>query len=321
MPPFKLRFSALSQRLQHDVSATWLWVILGGHTAWGMYPVFARYLQVKSGLPTFALASAAQLVVFLGLLVFVLPRLSLRQLRARALWVFGGIVVLRSITNMLSVRYTLAVYVQTVNLLTPFLVVIINSGFFHQRAPRFTALALTLTLSGAAMMSLGEGLGGGTVFSLTARDLLGIAIAMASSFFLALYMISIGHIVDAGVEDKAVLFVQVSSLLLVMGVLSLALNEDMSAWSRLVPADWAAFFGFAFISGFGATWVQVQALKHVSTTLVSSAIAWRLVITSIGGFLMLGEQFVSVWQYLGAMIVVVTITWYLWGRVPSAAAD
>ena len=101
-----------------------------------------------------------------------------------------------------------------------------------------------------------------------------------------------------------------------MGTLSTVLNEDLNRWLTLELADWGAFLGFALISTLGATWVQIQALKHVDTTLVGVAIAWRLVITSIGGFLILGERLASIWQYLGAAIVMVTITWYLWARVP-----
>lgn len=299
-----------------DLPSKWLLVIIGGHTAWATYPVLARYLQIKSMVPTFMLASAANLLLFLLLLIFVLPKIKLSQFKSRLLWTFSGIVILRSVTNILSVRYTMAINVQMVNLLTPFIVVIINSGYYHIKAPQFTGIALTLSLGGAAMMILGKQAGSGVALSLSSSDLLGISLAVVSSFFLALYVIYMGRIMARGIEDKTILSAQAISLMLVMGIISLVLKEDPSCWFAFRLADWAAFLSFVLIALLGASWAQIQALKHVNSTLVSSAMAWRLVITSIAGLLILGEKLVSAWQYLGAAIVIVTITWYLGKQVP-----
>ena len=44
---------------------------------------------------------------------------------------------------------------------------------------------------------------------------------------------------------------------------------------------------------------------------MSSIMAWRLVSALILGNIVLGERLQTVWQVVGAIIVLVTITWYL----------
>lgn len=312
--------SVFRPHLLKGVSAKWLILILGGHTAWGLFPVMARYLLVKSHLPTFSLSSAGHLIILLGLIFFVLPKIPLRKYKSRTLWIFAGIVTLRSVTNMLSVRYTLAVNVQLVSLLTPFIVAFINSRFFHVRVPRFTGVALLLSLSGACMIILGAGFDNAMGAALSTNNLLGIAIALVSSFFLALYMIYMRRTMNQGVEEKVVFSVQIFCLALTMGLLSVIFKEDQSRWLNLGWVDWGMFAGFILISLLVANCIQIKALKHISATLVSSAMAWRLVTTSIGGMLLLGERFVTIWQYLGAVIVIVTVTWYLGKQTPRGAS-
>jgi len=40
--------------------------------------------------------------------------------------------------------------------------------------------------------------------------------------------------------------------------------------------------------------------------------AWRLISAIVFGALLLGERLTSFWQITGAVIVLLTITWYLW---------
>jgi drug/metabolite transporter (DMT)-like permease len=45
--------------------------------------------------------------------------------------------------------------------------------------------------------------------------------------------------------------------------------------------------------------------------MVSSLLAWRLVSALIFAALLLDERLTSPWQLLGALIVLITVTWYL----------
>jgi drug/metabolite transporter (DMT)-like permease len=46
--------------------------------------------------------------------------------------------------------------------------------------------------------------------------------------------------------------------------------------------------------------------------LVSSVMAWRLIATLALAAILLGERLDSWWQALGAVVVLITITGYLW---------
>jgi len=81
-------------------------VALGAHTGWGAYPVFVRYLQTVSHLPSMSLLTAGYLLVLPVLAVVVLPRVDRSILRLRLLWLFAVIVVVRGITNLLAARYS-----------------------------------------------------------------------------------------------------------------------------------------------------------------------------------------------------------------------
>ncbi len=64
---------------------------------------------------TNALASLVRVVT-------VVPRIDKREFRSRSILVFALIVVLRSVTNIYAARFTLAIYVQLITLMTPFIV-------------------------------------------------------------------------------------------------------------------------------------------------------------------------------------------------------
>ncbi|MGL4650414.1 MAG: EamA family transporter, partial [Caldilineaceae bacterium] len=104
----------------------WLLLALGAHTGWGIYPVLGRYLQTVSGLPSLSLLVVGYAPLAILFLVYTLPRHGRAIARSRALWVFALIVVARSITNILAARYTAALYVQLITLMTPFIVAFLS---------------------------------------------------------------------------------------------------------------------------------------------------------------------------------------------------
>ncbi|NTW03117.1 MAG: EamA family transporter, partial [Oscillochloris sp.] len=110
---------------------------LMAHTGWGAYPVMARYLQTVSLIPSMALLSLANLIAITIYTPFVLRHLNIRHLRSRALWALAFIVVLRAITNLLAARYTHAIYVQLITLMTPLLVAVLSAGLFRQKLPPY----------------------------------------------------------------------------------------------------------------------------------------------------------------------------------------
>jgi drug/metabolite transporter (DMT)-like permease len=295
-------------------TSSWVWILaaLGAHTGWGAYPVLARYLQTVSHLPSMSLLTLGYLCVLPLLAVVVLPRMDRRFLRLRLLWLFAAIVVLRAITNLLASRYTLAIYVQLVTLMTPFVVALLSRALLREPIPPYTGRAITLSSVGALLMMSGNIGQAGVHLALTPTDSLGIALAFVSTFSLAVYMIIVRRTVLDDVPDQAILLVQVVTLLGTSALLSFLLGEDWSRWRIIGPTDWLVFGVFSLGVLLVANMSQIKALQHLSAPLVSSLLAWRLVSALLIAALLLGERLTSPWQGIGAVMVLVTITWYLW---------
>ena len=290
----------------------WLFVALGAHTAWGAYPVLARYLQTVSRLPSMSLLTLGYLLVLPVLAVVVLPHMERRFLRLRVLWLFAVIVVLRGITNLLAARFTLAIYVQLITLMTPFVVALLSRALLRELIPPYTGRAITLSLMGALLMMSGKVGRAGVQLALTPTDGMGIALAFISTFFLALYMVIVRRTVLDDVPGQAVLFVQVVTLLGMSALLSFLLGEDWSRWRAIGPTDWLIFGAYCLGVLLGANTSQIKALRHLGAPLVSSLLPWRLVSALFVAALLLDERLTSHWQVVGALMVLVTITWYLW---------
>ncbi|MBK8433635.1 MAG: DMT family transporter [Chloroflexi bacterium] len=296
-----------------ESQSQWPWVTaaLIAHTAWGIYPVLARYLQTVSQLPSFSLLVLGNLGPLLFLVLFFRHHLSWRIFQSRVLWAFALIVVVRSMTNMLAARYTLSIYVQLITQTTPFLVVLLSATLFRERIPRFTGWALALCTAGALLMMSGD-MGQISQSSATRTDWLGILLAFGSSLSLAFYMLVVRRTNgEQGVSSEGVLVVQMIAIASVNLLVSLLIGEDWSRWLAIGPTDWLVF-GLLVTGVFlVANLTQIVALRHLGAPTVSSTMAWRLVSALIFGGLLLGERLTSLWQGLGAAMVLATITWYL----------
>lgn len=248
------------------------------------------------------------------LFVYVLPRYGWRIYAVPMLWSFGAVTVMRSITNILSQRFTLAIYVQLVGLLTPFLVVMLNRLILQERPPRHTVTAIVLSTFGALLM-MSQGLGaGGLAFALSASDWLGIGLAFGSSLFLALYMILIRRTAQLQIPGEAVLVFQTVLIQASALAISLSIGENWGQWLTLDRIGWAVFAAYMLLVVIGANGLQIASIRHLGAPLVSSLMGWRLVSTLAAGMLLLGEHLTSPWQALGMIIVLVTVTWYLSGQ-------
>jgi drug/metabolite transporter (DMT)-like permease len=240
----------------------------------------------------------------------ILPRHSWRTYATSVLWVFGAVTVLRSITNILSQRYTLAIYVQLIGLLTPFLVVLLNRVVLKERAPRFTLPALLLIMLGALLM-MSDIDAAGVKFSLTQTDWIGIALALASSLFLALYMILVRRAAHTAASGSAVLAFQTVLIQLSAFGLSLLWGEEWGRWLTISALDWGVFVAYSLFVVVVANGLQIAAIRHLGAPMVSSLMRWRLVATLSLRMLLLGERLTSFWQGAGMFLVLGTITWYL----------
>lgn len=303
--------TARAEREQGGIGWGWMAAALLAHTSWGAYPVLARYLQTVSAIPSMALLALGNLIALAVFAPFILRRIDGRFLRSRALWGFTLVVVVRAITNVLSARYTLAIYVQLVTLMTPLVVGLLSAALFREKLPPYTWPAIGVSLVGSLLMMSGDIGGHGIGLALSGDDLLGIGLAGVSMLSLALYMILVPRTVKDAVPGEAVLLMQLLALTLTTGAISLLAGEDWGRYLSLGPTDWLVYVAFVIFVLLGANLAQIAALRHLGAPLVSSTMAWRLVATLGLAALLLGERLTSAWQALGAVIVLATITAYL----------
>lgn len=296
------------------LSSAWAWMLISlmAHTGWGAYPVLARYLQTVSHIPSMALLATANIVALAVLIPFVYRHLDLRQLRSPILWGLAAIVVLRAITNLLAARYTHAIYVQLITLMTPLLVALMSAGLFRDKLPPYTLPAIAFSLLGSLLMITGDLGAGELTLVMGLHDWIGIGLAGISTFCLASYMLLVPRIMRQSVPGETVLVVQLSALLVASLMISLVMGEDWGHFASLGVSDWALFLAFALFVQLGANLGQIASLRNLGAPLVSSTMAWRLVSTLMIAALLLGERLTSLWQILGAALVLATITTYLW---------
>ncbi|MCP5097083.1 MAG: DMT family transporter [Chloroflexi bacterium] len=290
----------------------WQWysVAIISQLLWGMYPVLLRYLQTVSQIPSLSLLAVGNLTVLLIVGVRYWPRIDKKYFRLRIVWLFGLMVLLRGVTNLLATRFTLAIYAQLIYLMTPFVVALISRVILREPLPKNTIRALVICLVGALMIMSGNvGTMGETAVS--RNDWVGITLAIASTIALAIYMIVVRRSRNHQAPSEVLLIVHLISLSSIPLIGSFILQENWAQWQSLTLTDWGVFVLFSLGVLFSGNLAQIRSIQQLGAPLVSSLMASRLVSALLFGALLLGERFTSVWQILGAGIVIITITWYL----------
>jgi len=288
---------------------TWLFIGLLSHSAWGGYPVLARYLQNTHHIGTMSLATMTNTLATIIMLLLMGPRIKLRTVSIKDMAILAFLVVTRGLTNLYASHYTYATNVQLLSLLAPFVVAYLSKTFFKEPLPKRTGMALTLSLIGSvAMISGAVGAGGGTP---TFMNWVGIGLATVSGVFLAFYMIFIKEAGKRGVSAETLAFIQFASLGICMGSGSLLVGESWKPWLSLPLSGIAAYLAFAFGVLLFGTIMQNNALKHLGAPTYSTIQAWRLLSTIAYSWLLLGEGISTLWQAAGTVIVMATVTWYM----------
>ena len=291
--------------------AGWLLASVLVQAAIGASMVPLRYLQSVVGLPGLAVIALSDLTAFSIMSWQVLPKIDRRFWRSKTLWVMVIIVIVRTILLTFATRLTRVYLIQLINLLAPFLVVLLNRIFVKTPLPKRTIPAISMSMVGGAMMVFGGVVNQPLAFLLTAEDALGMLLAFLATFGIAGYMMIVKRGEEIGLPFEIVYISQIGTLALVMGGLSLAAGED---WSGFLEMDWRAliaFFAIAIGVEIGCKMGNITTLRKLGAPLVSSMLAVRLVAALIFGWIFLGERLTSPLQWVGAVLVVGTVTWFL----------
>jgi drug/metabolite transporter (DMT)-like permease len=272
--------------------------------------VLVRYLQAVGNLPTFSILVVASFAVLVVMGRYLMQHTDARTYRQPLFWVFGLIVVMRSVTNVASARFTLSIYVQLITQATPFIVILFSTLLFREKIPRFTLPAVSIALVGALMM-IGTGFGS-VADDPTRRDWLGVSLAVTSVILLGMYMVLVRRSVRHSISGESLLLIQMVGILIFSGVMTLVVREDWGRYANLDMTGWVVLGLYVFLVFLGGNLGQIHAIRHIGASFHSTMLASRLISAFIFGWLLLGEQLESVWQVAGAAIVLVTITWFLW---------
>ncbi len=295
----------------------WPYVWLGvlAHLLIGAYPVFGK--RAIAEVPKFSLVLLASLAIMgAGFAVMrwregMTWRKVWRVLRhERILWWFALIIAVRSVTNILSISLTKAVWVQLIGILAPFPVALLGVWFFGQATPRYTYRALMLCTIGAVLILVEDW--GHIGADITRNDALGLTLALISMLAFALYyqLIRKSHVRD--VTSGLILFQQGLAMATSFAILTVVTGEDWSAWTSVSTGGMMAALTVIFVTMVGGNLAQIIAVGSVTPALITSFMALRLVSAMVLGWLILGEMLVSPTQWLGAALVVGTVTVYLW---------
>lgn len=296
----------------------WLLAALTAHAGWGAYVVIGRYLQTVANLPTLSILVVGTTPMWVALFFYTLPRIGWQVFADRTVQIMAIFALARAATNLLAARYTLAIYIQLIYLLTPFIVVLLNRLFLRDRVPKGTLIAVTLSIIGATFV-LSERLSStGLTFDLTARDWLGMGIALLSCVTLASYMMAVRNTANSPVSGFDALVVQsVFMWILSLGI-SLATGEEWGQWLTINRTTFFVELSHIVFIIFGANMLQIAAIRHIGAPTVSTIMPFRLISTLLFSWLLLGERLQSWWQALGAAVVLVTVSVYLWRQRPNS---
>ena len=296
---------------QEPSHATWLVMAFLVQFLIGASMVPMRYLQTVKGLPGMALVAVGDFIAFSIMAWRMLPKIDKRYWRSKTLWVMVAIVILRTICLTFAVRFTKTYLVQMINLSAPFLVVYLERLINKSPIPRFTILATCLTTVGGLMMVFSEfsELSSFTVTS--GEDLLGIVLAILGTVGIALYMVIVKRGENIHLPFEVFYISQIGSMMVVMFIVSLLIGED---WRTFQSFDWRAGLALAFyalIVEIVGKIGNITVIRKLGAPAVSSLQAVRLVAALFIGWLVLNERLVSVWQWAGAAVVIVTVTWFV----------
>lgn len=270
-----------------------------------------RYLQTAVGLPGLALVGFSTMIAFSIMSWQLIPKIDKRHWSSKTLWILVAIVIVRTIFQIFATRFTKAYIVQLINLLAPFWVVLLNRVFVKTPLPQYTLPAISLSLIGSVLMVFGGLIDQPLALLLTHQDLIGITFAFFATFGIAAYMMIVKRGQQIGLPFEIIYISQIGTLMVMMPLLSLIIGED---WSKFGKMDWIA--GLVFLinavgAEVGCKIGNISILRKLGAPVVSSMLAVRLVAALFLGWFILGERLESPLQWMGALIVLLTVTGYL----------
>jgi drug/metabolite transporter (DMT)-like permease len=277
------------------------------HASFGLYVVLAKLLF--QSFPPFALLTIVFAFALIASFFLLGQYIQWQTILSRSVFLVTLVAVIRSVTKILAVQYTLVSYVQIIDLTSPFFNAIIAWYVIREKLPHGTIPALLVMTIGAALVitvnpmyiQLPNG----------QQDLLGIGLATVSSIFMAILVIVTSYSTRAQSNHASIYVAQTSALVITYFLLSIISRETYISFLSINPNNVITLLCFLLVVVTGGV-LMILAISRLNTTLFSSLLSLRLVVALIAGWLFLGERLTSIFQLIGTLMVVLSITWYLW---------
>ncbi len=255
-------------------------------------------------------------------------------------------IVARYGTTFYSAGFTNAVYVQLIALLSPFMIALILSMTLGDtpegkmnRLTKRTFSALLFTVIGSILIILGgvrttprdqdepwysiifnfEMDMGSLGRDLTRRDFIGMMLALASTFFISVYMIMLRLCktntsckASAWLTEGENFFLYQNAATLFTFIVPSLMLEDWSHWLSLTLFDWFLFIMFSVLIMLVATLASIVSIQKLGPSTVGSTTSVRMISAIIFSGFMLGESLQSAYQVIGSLIVLVSVSLFLY---------
>jgi len=300
----------------------WIFLALFHELTWGMYPVSTRYIQVVLGLNGLIVLSCSFALALCVIQVGTRPGLGGRD----GWWIglrYSLLTFSRGATNMLSSKFTSALYCQLITQLTPLVIVMLSRVFLAEPLPKFFFPSLLIATSGSLLVIGGQS--GFKWSGITGGDIIGLGLAMVSIFFLAGMFVFI-KASNSSLTKPVLLSWQFMNTL-PLGLLAMATTADPAeSFHRFGDLSWHGMVicvVFAIYHVLFGNLCQVICVRKVGPSFLGSLQPLRLLSNIIGGYIVLGEPVRSVMSWMGLLLIAGALTAFIFAQKqkdsPSAA--
>lgn len=293
-----------------------LFTTIVSHTSFGLYVVLSK--DLFSRFPPFGLlACSFSFALVVGSIVLH-REFHWDDVLIGSLWLVAFVALLRSLTKMLAVQYTLATYVQLLGLMSPFFTAILARVFLSEELPQGTIPALLVSTAGALLVIVHNPLKMQLPNGQT--DLIGLGLATASAVLMAMLVVITSFSTRQRSNPVNVYLQQTFTLAAAYLLLSVLFKESWEPFWQIDLAALGYLLVFFLVVSVGGG-LTVFAISRINSTLFSTLLSLRLVVAIVAGWIILDEQFTSWFQVLGTLLVITAITWYLWRSKSNTPAS
>lgn len=302
-----------------DTEPRSFWIACGVlvHLAWGTYPVFARYMQVMLHMDGLLVLIVANLVSFVVVQTVTCHGLGDKAGRKVGM-MYAMLITRRGVTNMLTSKFTIALYTGIVTQFAPFIVAGVSWVALGDQLPRCILPSLIISTLGSLFVVLGQADVGVSVFSV--NDGIGIGMAVVS------ICVSAGIRVTMKASSSSLSGFMLNSWQYMSAVPQVLLATFLTppgAWvetMHLSSHQLVVLGAFILVLPLAASYGQVTCVRKLGPSLDASIQPVRLLSTIAGGYLVLDEPVKTATAWLGLAIIVITLVVYLALQNKPAAA-